>query len=486
MNLFQASQNMSRTENGALTFKSSGSPLLDFFYQAPARRHQDNRSLFAAALKENVVLAVTALFNLRDIRGGKGERDTFRKLLGYLRESNEPLFETILPLVPVYGRWDDILPYWDNHEVIKLVGRQLMSDLDSDKPSLLAKWMPSENASSFNTKQLAKQWIKMLNMEPAQYRRALSSIRARLNVLERQMSAGDWGSISYSGVPSKASLKYRKAFGKHDAERYAAYLNNVQKGTAKMNAGTLFPHDVVSQYVHTLMQDLHGPLNGTVEAAWKSLPNYANSPKGVLVVADQSGSMEALVPGTKVSNMVVAVSLAMYFAERNTGLFHNKAITFTNDAQFIDYDGTVSLMDKINRHAKSLIGFNTNLQSVFNLILTAATAHHLPVEEMPTQVWIISDMEFDAACKGTNLNTIRSKYKAAGYPMPKIVFWNLASRTQNVPANMADEGVALVSGYSAAIAQTLLTGVAITPFDTMIEVLTGNRYEPVRAALGAV
>ena len=487
--LFKAAKNVTYTENSAVSHKSTLDDMLDFFYHSAAKRGQDIKELFRNALKQDRVNAIVAMFYLRNIRGlGQGERELFRQCLSVLSYNNPSDFLSILPLVPEYGRWDDILDLsifnpLVREDVVSLVSSQLANDYNSEKPSILAKWMPSGNTSSKKTRKLAYQWVSLLNTNVRQYRKVLSSIRAQLRIVERDMSSREWGKINYSAVPSYASRLYRKAFAKRDYDRYSAYLSKVEKGEAKINANTLYPYDLVKVY-HGLSS-----LDRTIEAQWRALPNYANTEKNALVVCDVSGSMYS---GTSaVAPINVSVSLAIYIAERNKGLFHNQFITFTDTPMLVEFSDNDTLKDKVTK-AHKRAGYNTNVQAVFDLILSTAVKNSLAESYMPEVIFIVSDMEFDSSefnsgsgrgNKDTNFDVIKAKYQQSGYTMPKLVFWNVNSRNMQTPVTVNEKGVYLVSGCSPSIFEAAINTKAVTPYDMMLNTLNNPIFDRVRERL---
>jgi len=470
--------NTTYTENGALTFRSTLDPVLDFHYHAPAKRGrvEEVRALFERAYAEQPALAILALFNLRDVRGGKGERDSFRACLAWLAEHDPQAFELIARFVPEYGRWDDLLAFSAHLTVRALVAEQLRADCASAHPSLLAKWMPSLKTSSAQTRALAHAWRKALGMREEDYRRTLSTLRARLRVVERDMSAGRWGEIDYPRVPSRAAMIYRRAFRRHDAERYRAFLAAVQRGEAKINAGTLYPYELVRA-----VEDDDDP---SIQALWDALPDYTQGRVG-LVVADVSGSMrDHNLPGSRARPIDVSIALAIYYAQRNKGPWAGMAITFTDRPSVIAIPPDLPL-GEARRRMTLRVGYNTDFQAVFRLILSLAQENGVPPEQMPAAVWVVSDMEFDEAGPGTtNLAAVREQYANAGYPMPTLVFWNIVSRGLQTPATANEPGVALVSGFSPSAFQAALENRTITPREAMLRTLLDARYAPVAQALG--
>ncbi len=467
-------QNVTFTENGAISNRSTLSNILDFYFHVSARRGQDNTNLFAKAYSEDKTLALKAAFNMRDIRAGKGERNSFKQVLVYLYENDKPTFEKIVELVPFYGRWTDILPFVDNVVVRNAVVAQLRTDRNSKNPSLLAKWMPSQNASSKETIALANKWIKVLSMTPREYRKMLTELRKKLVLVETLMSAGEFGKINYEHVPSRASMLLRKAFSKRDAERYVAYLEAVKKGDKKINASTLYPHELVAKY----LQYRYGSVDETVEAQWKALPNYCEDGENqnAITVVDVSSSMSGL-------PMQIAIALGLYIAERTVGAFHDYFITFSQHPTLERVVGN-SLCEKVKNLSQADWGGNTNLQKVVDLILNTAVHNKVSQDEMPKKLYIVSDMQFDSAMgRYSNFDAMKRKYAAAGYEFPVIVFWNVDSRHDETPATADDRGAFLVSGYSPTAFKDTINAKATNPMELMLEVLNGDRYAAIDEAL---
>lgn len=471
--------NKTLTENGALTWKSTDSKVLDLFSMGGALRTRTPKEIedkISKALAEDKLLTIKCLFYLRDIRGGQGERRTFREAIKILSNYHPEDTAKLLKLIPEYGRWDDLF-YLDNIEIDGIILNQIKEDLSSETPSLLAKWMPSENASSKKTKELARKVRKYLGYSSKDYRKMLTILREKINILETQMSSNNWDKIEYSKITSKASMLYKKAFYRHDESGYGEYLSRVEEGKETINASTLFPYEIVRQ--------ARKENSKTLDLLWKNLPDYTRNNEAAIVVADVSGSMV----GTP---MDVSVSLAMYFAEKNKGIFHNKFITFSERPELQEISGS-NLNQKIRNLENAHWDMNTNIQAVFDLLLNTAVKNSAPESEMPKTIYIISDMEFDRAnssgdnwysdrtTNNTNFEVIKEKYSKAGYEMPNIVFWNVDSRQDNVPVEQNEKGVALVSGCSPTIFKMAVK--RATPHEFMVEALNSERYKKIEDAL---
>jgi len=469
--------NMVKTENGANAFSTTNSAVLDFFGNGGALRERDDASIiqvFEKAYAEDPELAVKAMFYFRDVRGGQGERKTFRILLKHFATTNPALCFKIVHLVSTYGRWDDLFSLMDTeleNEVFSIFRTQLASDKNNERPSLLAKWMKSENASSKETRRIAKKTRKALQMNSRDYRKMLTALRKQIGLVETAMSTNEWEGINYSNVPSKAGMIYRKAFGRHDGERYAEFLVAVENGEETINAGTLYPYEIVEKILY------EGAVNDkTLDVMWANLPDYmdGNEVNG-LVVADVSGSMCG-------RPMAVSISLAMYIAERNTGPFHNKFMTFSDEPKIQTIVGD-SFSQQVQNLKRAAWGFNTNIKATFDVILETAKLNNMKQSDIPTHLYIVSDMEFDGATQGSVslslFQTIKLEYAEAGYDMPFLVFWNVNSRNDQTPMNMDDRGFQTVSGCSPSILTSLLSNKFTTAYDLMLTVLNGERYAPI-------
>lgn len=487
--------NYSLTENGAVGYKSSKSALVDINYKVASLRNSDEDeivALFNEAFRENKEYALKWLFFARDIREGLGERRLFRVCYKRLFELDDVLFKQNLHNIAEYGRWDDLICLigisCDSDEYIgNMIREQLEEDIrncEANKPiSLLAKWMPSENASSRQTKTLARQLMKLLNISPRKYRLMLSRLRSHSNVVETQMCNNEWNEIDYEKVPSLANLKYKDAFMKHDMERRLDYLASVSKGEKKLNMKVATPVDVVTKYCdRRKIRDFDPAL----ELAWKNLKDIMV--EDTLVVADGSGSMLTRVSGDTTA-LDVANALAIYTSEHNSGVYKNKYITFSSKPRFVDFSKANSLCEKIQIAQKYSEVSNTNIEAVFDLILQTAIKNRIPQNKMVKNILIISDMEFDEAqtiwrssepvLTQPLFDLIKRRYSDAGYALPKLIFWNVNSRTKTIPLVENELGVALVSGFSQNVLKMVMTN-NLNPYDILIEAITSPRYDAIK------
>ncbi len=470
--------NRTRTENGAATPLTTRSDVLDLFATVGALRSASDREIvsrFQRAWGEDRDLAVRTLFYARDIRGGLGERRVFRVLLRYLAQAEPETVRRNLRAVAEYGRYDDLLELIGTpceRDLMVLIAEQLREDLRRDENgepvSLLAKWLPSVNASNQDAVRMAKTIARALDMTDAAYRKMLTRLRARIRILENNLRERDY-TFDYQAQPSRAMFVYRRAFLRNDEERYRAFMDQVAAGKATLHTASVNPCDLVQQAL-----DFRGtPAERQVlDTTWNALENFTDG-RNALCVVDTSGSMFWM---GKPVPFAVAMSLGLYFAERNTGAFRNHFITFSEHPRLIEIKGR-DLVDRVNYCETFSECANTNIQAVFELVLNAAVANRVPQKELPETLYIISDMEFDACSRNADLSNFeyaRSRYASHGYKLPNLVFWNVQSRNVQQPVTKDERGVALVSGYTPRLFTQVVTGK--TPYQLMLEVLNGERY----------
>lgn len=481
--------NITLTENGGLTNKSTNSALLDLFsqinaYRAAKVKPESRITRFRNALGEDVLLTTKMLFWSRDVRGGQGERNVFRVFLKELANTHPNVVKKNLIHIPEYGRWDDVFCLKGTaleNDVVELIKEQLKKDIHTEHPSLLAKWLPSVNTSSKETRKLANWLIQKLNLNPIKYRKLLSKLRAKIRIVEGIISRNKWSNVDYEKVPSNAGLKYRKAFKKHDTQRYVEYLNQVQKGEKKIKAATLYPYDIVNKMLHyNRIIALEKTERQALDLMWKNLPDYfEGKEENSLVVVDASGSMYS---GGPPIPLHVAFSIGLYCAERNKGIWHNQFISFADNPQFHTIKG-LDLADKLTSMFDCQVGYSTNVEAVFMLILRKSIENRLKQEDLPNRVYIISDMEFNAIQGGRNkpdetiFRTLQRRYAQHGYEMPELVFWNVAARNVQFPMSMDDRGFMNVSGCNPSILKSLLSNKNVTAYDLMLETLNNKRYD---------
>lgn len=469
--------NKTLTENGAIARKTTNSAVLDLFSQIGGFRVGEASEdviteQMLKAFAEDRELTLKTICYSRDIRGGQGERNTFRILIRKLAEFAPDSIRSVIPHIPTYGRWDDLyclLGTTLEENVWEFIRNQWNLDTSSDKPSIMAKWLASVNTSSKETVALGRATAKALCLTERKYRKTLSALRRQIGVIEQKMSAGEWENINYEHVPSQANMLYKTAFYKHEPARRQTFLDSLKKGEVKINASTQFPYELI----HRLrMGDLSE--NVLIEAMWNAQPDYFNGQvENSIVVADVSGSMNGL-------PLEVCLSLAIYTAERNKGVWHNKFITFSERPTMQELKGE-TLYERMINLSSAQWDMNTNIEAVFQIILDTAIRNSVVPTEMMKRIYIISDMEFDK-CEGRNrkehtlFNKIQKSYEKAGYELPELVFWNVSARNTQVPMSMDDRGFLNVSGCSPSIFRSVIGKKFLSAYDLMLEVLNQERY----------
>ena len=508
--LHNATNEFGYTENGAVKRNSTGTKLLDMFALGGAYRTRSDEDvilLFKNAYEENPTYALKCLFYLRDVRGGQGERRFFRTCLHWAADHYTEAMRRNLANVSEFGRWDDLYAFVGTklqNDALQIMKEQLTLDVACKTPSLLAKWLKSENTSSRESRNLGNITRKYLGMTHKQYRKTLSILRERINVLERLMSENRWDEIEFDKIPSKAGLKYRNAFARRDIikAKYEAFAKDEK---TKVNAKTLYPYECVAEALK-IMGVGYGYYYGSpklcsdtdrlmVNKYWDNLADYFNNATfNGMAVVDTSGSM---VREDAAAPINVAVSLGMYCAEKAQGPFHNKFMTFSSNPTFVEIEG-VDFCDKVSRMLKADWGGSTNIEAAFDLMLNTAIRYRCTQDEIPANLIVISDMEFDACVtsgprsndrwggygnrlsktsRETLFESMKRKWAKYGYQMPKLTFWNVDARSNNIP--MKDDGtVSYVSGMSPVLYEQIMKG--LTAYDLMMDKLNSERYSCIK------
>ena len=493
MNFAETAKNASHiktTENGAMVYDTTNNALLDLFAQIGALRPRSVEEIttkYAEAYAVSPELATKMLFYAGNVRGGLGERRTFRICLRWLAINHPNVVRDNLTNIPHFNRWDSLFVLVGTpveFEMWNYIRDQLNLDIQAvikEKHngkhagiSLLAKWMPTETAHKAETRALAKTAMRKLGVSPRQYRKMLSALRAHLKVVESLMSAGKWDEVEYPAVPSYAMKNYRKAFGAHDGARFGEYIASLNKGEKKINASTLFPYDLVHEYMTKGHYYGRGyTTDPIVEAQWKALPNYVPENSNILVMADVSGSMMG-------RPMETSIGLGTYFAQRNTGDYHGLYMTFTDRPHFIDISDKTTLASCVDYVQRKDVGYSTNLDAAFHYVLTHALNNHITNEDLPKALVVISDMEIDPYFRGRRNLDFVAKWKAEfakfGYTMPLLCLWNVEARNDTFLSQSND--VLLVSGQSASTFHNLCSALGgKTAWDFMCDVLNDPMYD---------
>jgi len=496
LNYLKQEANVTATENGAVTNITTNSDCLDLFATIGALRRESDAEIedrFLRAFTENRDIAMKLLFFARDIRGGLGERRVFRVIFKWLAYNEPEAARKNIAHVAEYGRFDDLLVLMGTpceKDMLNALKKQFDADTEALKNggevSLLAKWLPSVNASNVETVFLAKRVARHFGMSDASYRKALVALRARIRIIENNLREKDY-SFDYSKQPSKAMYKYRKAFIRNDGERYADFLGRVSKGEIRLHADTLSPYELVEPYLsdiyytaasRSFMRPVSQQEKDALNATWSSLPHFGND-ENALAVIDTSASMYWTAKPLPAS---VALSLGLYFAEHNTGIYKNHIIEFSSRPQLIEIKGD-TFADRLRYVASFNEVADTNLEAVFDLILKSAVKNKVAKCDLIKKLIIISDMEFNACITNanfTNFENAKAKFEAHGYELPDIVFWNVASRTRQQPVTKNDNGVVLVSGCTPRIFEMVASG-TMNPYAFMLEVVESERYAKISA-----
>ncbi len=495
--------NFTETENGAVALKSTGDKVLDAFGTLGAMRNrseEDIIQIFDRAYNEDQELATKLLFYVRDIRGGQGERRTFRVIVKHLAEKNPVLVLLNLDNFLFYGRGDDVLCLLDtpiSTNVIQWIGDVLENDLIALEdhnafPTMLAKWLPSENASSLLSKKYARMIAKGLNWTPKHYRKVLAKLRNKIGIVETLMSQNKWGEINFENLPSRAAMLYSDAFMAHVKDNYIDYLKALANGDTKVNASALYPYDIAHRILwqRVSLKDTY-----LLEAMWKALPDYFEGKEETgMCVVDTSGSMCG-------QPMEVAYSLGMYCADKAKGPFHNHFITFSHEPELQEITG-----DNIVAKFKSMnlgICQNTNIEKVFDLILNTAILNHLKQEELPSKLYIISDMQWDASVYDnlgmgkslkpeTFISKMRNKYAKQGYNLPALVYWNVrSSQCGMFQQGSKEDNCCMVSGFSPSLFKSVIEGTEFTTEEVITEtgetkVVTKQNIDPMTVMLNTL
>jgi len=453
---------MRKTHNGAPALKRTDSPCVDLFsFVGSARKHPALAlQSFERAFKVAPELALRILLWARDAREGAGERDTFRFILHWLERRHPTVVAALVRAgaVQQFGRWDDLL-HLQSDAVWPAVEEQVLAAL-ANGDRLAAKWMPRSGP-------VAARLRKTLGANEQTWRLGLAALS---DTVEQRMCASKWDEVDFARVPSVAGARLQKAFRAHDGERYAAFLEDVKAGRSTMKAGAVFPHDIVKAAMHD---------DAAATVQWSQLPKPVLA-GGALVLCDVSGSMGCKVSGTTTA-LDVCVALGLLLSENLPEPFRNQVLTFCGAPSWHRVEG-----DTLATRAASLLGarwdMNTNIQAAFDLILARAKAARAAgvVFEMPKTLVVLSDMEFDSpGIRGrTNHQVLERKFRAAGFEVPTLVYWNLNGRAGNVPGGNRP-GVVLVSGYSPRIADIVLSGAfeQLTPELVMREAVCVPRYD---------
>jgi len=478
MNLAEAMKEenkFTRTENGAVALNTTSDARLDFFSTVGALRGADDtriQRLYADAVNQDALFATKILFYARDIRNGLGERQTFRTILKYAATYHPETIRPNLDLIGVFGRYDDLYtligtPLED--DMWAAMKKQFEEDKDNmvegNAISLLAKWIKTADSKNEETRKRGIMTALKLGYSVYNFKRLVRAMRKKIKVTESLMSQEKWDKITYSEVPSRAMMIYRKAFMRHDGERFNEFINNAVRGEVKINASTLYPYDIVEKALYGREK------SNVLEAQWRALPDYVENGSNVLIMADTSGSMCG-------RPLATAVGLAIYFAERNTGAYHNLFMTFSSNPETVVLKGE-TLAQKVDNARNADWGGSTNLKAAFDKVLKIAEENHIDPADMPKAICVISDMEINICGnrEWTFYDMMASKFEKHGYQIPNVIFWNVNSRHDIFHADKDRKGVQLASGQSVTVFKQVLQNLGYNPVEAMENTINSERYD---------
>lgn len=481
-----AEHNLKLSENGASARSSANAgALLDLFSVAGALRKGNPAvsRLFPRAFAEDPLLALKLAFYVRDVRGGLGERAAGRDMFMWLAVHAPWTMRANLKHIAEFGRYDDLCALLSTplkDDVLRLLHEQLKEDIlamrEGRQVSLLAKWLPSVNASSRKTCRTGRMIAREFGMSEKQYRRTLSALRSYMNVTEVRISAKEYELIDYEAVSSNAMNRLRHAFMRNDEVRFTEFLERVNRGEAAIHSDTLFPYDIAGKYMDRMGWDfaccqlLHP--DEVLEAQWKALPDYTDADDSSLVMVDVSGSMYG-------EPIATSVGLGIYFAERNKGAFANRIMLFAERPRLIELTGE-TLAEKLCEIAKQPVGYSTDLEAAFMTVLAKAVYDNVPQEEMPKRIIVISDAEINRLRYQTEwdfIDEMKKRYAKMGYVMPDLILWNVDARQNTFLGGGSSENVQFCSGRAASVFATFMNCLHMTPYEYMISVLNSPRYD---------
>ena len=511
----EPSVDLTFTDNGALAYATSGDSFVDFDFATSTFRGKNEEEIYDEFVKiflQNKELAMRQLFFLGDIREGKGERHAFKSIMKHLALNYTDVARAVLKLIPEYGRWDEVVDLLNtplHNDVIKMLRDQIKEDLNNadegKEISLCAKWLPSINASSKDTTKKALVISEAFGMNKKEYRKMLSFLRDKLNIIEKALAEKNIEKLSdmQEVLSSKQNFKYSKAVMRLMPEERKEFFEKVKRGEATINVDVLEPHEIYGRYRREHM-GWHGcDLDESYEMLWSMLPNKVIDANNVLVVRDGSGSMTTPIPGTNHFQVLdVASALSIYFSEHQEGGFKDKFITFSSRPKLVDLSGCDTLAEKMALLSRYTEIDSTDIEKTFDLILKTAVKNDMKQEELPKSLLIVSDMQFDLAHSGnydeTLFETIKNKYKEAGYEIPRLIFWNVNISKITVPEVDNDRGLVLLGGFSKNTIDMIAENnfekeivneegeketVQLTPFEVLFNKLSSERYNPVSEAL---
>jgi hypothetical protein len=413
------------------------------------------------------------MFNLRNPRGGNGNRSGFRQIVNWLANNYPDYIVTNIALIPKYGRWDDLYACYNTPG--QTAAMMLWAQAITNQDGLACKWADRKD----------KKLADFMGLEIGAFRRL---VVCGSKTVEQQMCANEWEDIDHEHVPSVAMARYTNAFNRH-CPQFSTFKEEVKAGTKEIKAGAVFPHDLVRTV-----------LNGDPEVAdlqFKALPNFLlddlGKTKKMFAIADVSGSMNSLVSGS-IRAVDVALSLALYCSDKigENNYFYRKFQIFSTDNIVIDWKNN-SFSGVVTATLENRIAQSTDIYAALDRLRQEAVSNNVSKEDMIDTLLIVSDMQFDnkndkndfdeTAIGGSYdsdyagaVESAMCRWEETGYNRPKIVYWNLCGY-EGQQCTMKDKNVCLVSGFSPSVLTGVLSG-EMDPIKVMLRTIA--KYDDVR------
>src|SRR5262245_44943109 len=465
------------TWNGAISYASTDSPLLDYWSKAGTYRGREQSAVdadMARIFADDEKLALAVVFGVRlitrtpavagidEAQTGYGQRDEFAKALCWMHRERPANLYANLHLIPVFGCWRD------------LVSEPLLSALDREKvyalvrdnldDALLRKYLPQARSAGKGRSDRDKArsaWAKglcrFLGIKEQEYRKLKSAGTA--HVFQRQMSANQWDLVRFDAIPGRAMTRLvsltgrdgKCAFERHgQVERLLAWVR--EQPLVKF---TGHPHELVraARTRDTVVtREVHDRQFETVLQ-----PLRAHTLGNVLCALDTSGSMTAeVVPG--VSAYDICVSLGLAFSALNVGHFCDVVVAFGDESSLVHLSGTFTQRLKQITTMTTAWG-STNFQSVIDLLVQVRRDNPaIPVEDFPATLLVVSDMQFNPVGGNTRTNyeEALAKLRRVGLGTMRIIWWFVNGQGTDFPAQADDEGVYLVGGFDPSVLKGLM------------------------------
>jgi len=418
---------------------------------------------------EDPLTTIKILLHCRDCRNGKGERLIILYALIWLRRCKPITYLKNLSNFIKVGYYKDLLNIVKEAELdgqsimgsedmieLEVFAEKLIEDeinCDNKNPiSLSAKWAPTEKHADDREYEFAKRLAFLIYPDDKvtcslkKYRLLLKKLRSNINIVENLMSHDRWTEIDYSKVPAKSHLLHTEAFKKHDSERYEKYICDLKEKKTEIKSTGIQPHELVKPFLNGYMKLEN---EETIQCQWNDMVQKLRETMkmdGILPLCDVSSSMDG-------EPMNVCIALGLLVSELMTGPFKDMIMTFESEPRLMKIKG-VTLSERIHEVSELPWCGSTNLTAAFEQILNNAIMMRCSQEQLPKVLIIFSDMQFNEACENdvserTVYEDAKKKFEENGYKLPSIIFWNLRSTHNSFPVSMNEQGVVLLSGYSA-------------------------------------